>query len=80
MWAEKWTSMQEVSGSSTALNAARRISCETPLLINNWQSVDWMTKSNGAGVLIETDFADNNWRILIPKDSQNTLHSHVLAV
>ena len=27
MWAEKWTIMQEASGSSTAPNAARRISC-----------------------------------------------------
>ena len=27
MWAEKWTIMQEPSGSSTAPNAARRISC-----------------------------------------------------
>ena len=27
MWAEKWTIMQEASSSSTALNAARRISC-----------------------------------------------------
>ena len=27
MWAEKWTIMQEASGSSTAQNAARRISC-----------------------------------------------------
>ena len=26
-WAEKWTIMQEASGSSTAPNAARRISC-----------------------------------------------------
>ena len=35
MWAEKWTIMQEVSGSSTAPNAAGRISAkpETPLLI-----------------------------------------------
>ena len=27
MWAEKWTIMQEASGSSTAPNATRRISC-----------------------------------------------------
>ena len=27
MWAEKWTIMQKASGSSTAPNTARRISC-----------------------------------------------------
>ena len=37
---------------------------------SNWQSLDWTTKSNGTGLLIETDVADSNGRMLIPTDSQ----------
>ena len=32
MWAEKWTIMQEASGSSTVPNAARRISCHDDIV------------------------------------------------
>ena len=37
---------------------------------SNWQSLDWTAKSNGRGLLIETDVADSNGRMLIPKDNQ----------
>ena len=42
------------------------IFCDTN---SNWQSLDWTTKSNGTGLLIETDVADSNGRMLIPTDS-----------
>ena len=34
----------------------------------NWQSLDWTTKSNGTGLLIDTDVTDSNGRMLIPTD------------
>ena len=35
---------------------------------SNWQSLDWTTKSNGTGLLIETDIANSNGRMLIPTE------------
>ena len=43
---------------------------------SNWQSLDWTTKSNGTGLLIETDVANSNGRMLIPTDSQYISRFH----
>ena len=37
---------------------------------SNWQYLNWTTKSNGTDLLIETDVANSNGRMLIPTDSQ----------
>ena len=53
MWAEKWTIMQEASGSSTALNAARRISCGV------YFQTKWLLNGLNSEFDIDADAADN---------------------
>ena len=47
---------------------------------SNWQSLDWTTKSNGTGLLMETDVADSNGRMLIPTDSQIYSSFHQILI